>query len=106
MDREQLLLSPLAYMPPTRVLDGLSAEDTCRRIPGVSHSILDIVAHLVFWQNWFLDRCSGIAVPLAPHAAEGWPATSAADWEPLREQFLAGVRRAVLASRGTSRSAN
>jgi uncharacterized damage-inducible protein DinB len=50
---------------------------------------------LVFWQTWFLNRCSGVAAPLPSHAAVGWPAAAAADWEPLREQFLAGLRRAV-----------
>src|SRR5262245_4084199 len=100
MDREELLLSPIAYMPPERLLDGLSPDDASRRIPGVSHSIVDIVAHLVFWQNWFLNRCCGVATPLASHAAEGWPATTAADWERLREQFLAGLRRAVLLPEG------
>ena len=96
MNREELLLSPIAFMPPPGLLDGLSPEDASRRIPGVSHSIVEIVAHLVFWQNWFLHRCSGAAVPLVAHAAEGWPTTAAADWEPLREQFLAGLQRALL----------
>lgn len=96
MDREELLVRPIAYMPPSGLLDGLSAEDASRRIPGVGHSIAEILAHLVFWQTWFLNRCSGIAVPMASHAAEGWPTTSTTDWEPLREQFLAGLQRAVL----------
>lgn len=96
MDREELLLNPIAFMPPSRLLDGLSSEDAARRIPGVNHSIVEILAHLVFWQNWFLDRCSGVATPLAEHASEGWPAAAAADWEPLRERFLAGLRQATL----------
>ncbi len=96
MDREELLLTPIAYIPPSRLLDGLSPEDASRRIPGVSHSIVEIVAHMVFWQAWFVNRCSGIAVPLPSHAAEGWPPTTVADWEPVREQFFAGARRAVL----------
>jgi uncharacterized damage-inducible protein DinB len=78
------------------LLDGLSAEDAARRITGVSHSIVEIVAHLVFWQTWFLNRCSGVAAPLPLHAVDGWPAATAADWEPLREQFLSGLRQAVL----------
>lgn len=96
MDREELLLSPMAYTPPPRLLEGLSPEDAARRIPGVSHSIVEILAHLVFWQTWFLNRCSGVAMPLAAHADEGWPAATAADWEPLRERFLADLKRAVL----------
>lgn len=95
MNREELLLSPFAYMPPPRLLDGLSADDAARRIPGVTHSIAEIVAHLVFWQTWFLERCSGVAVPMAAHAAQGWPEAGAADWESLRGEFVAGLRRAL-----------
>jgi uncharacterized damage-inducible protein DinB len=94
MNREALLITPFAFMPPRRVLDGLSFEDAERRVPGIRHSVVEIVAHLVFWQNWFLSRCSGEAVPMAAHAADGWPAASADDWARLRAEFLNGLDRA------------
>jgi hypothetical protein len=81
MHREELLLSPIAYMPPPQILEGLSPEDAARRIPGVTHSIVEILAHLVFWQTWILNRCSGVAIPPAASAAEGWPSAAAADWD-------------------------
>jgi uncharacterized damage-inducible protein DinB len=89
-----MLLSPIAYMPP-QVLEGLSSEVASRRVPGVTHSIVEILAHMVFWQSWFLKRCTGVATPPASRASEGWPAAGAADWEPLREQFLAGLHAAL-----------
>ncbi|HEX2446120.1 MAG TPA: DinB family protein [Vicinamibacterales bacterium] len=95
MHREELLLSPIAYMPPPRILEGLSPEDAARRIPGVTHSIVEILAHVVFWQKWFLNRCTGVAIPPASSAADGWPSATAADWEPLRERFLSGLHRAL-----------
>jgi uncharacterized damage-inducible protein DinB len=95
MDRDEVLLNPLAHMPPAAVLDGLSPDETARRVPGVSHSIVEILAHMVFWQAWFLDRCSGVATPLPAHAPEGWTPVTAADWDTLRERFLADSRRAV-----------
>jgi uncharacterized damage-inducible protein DinB len=95
MHREELLLSPIAYMPPPQIVEGLSPEDAARRIPGVTHSIVEILAHIVFWQTWFLNRCSGVAIPPAASAAEGWPSAAAADWEALREQFLSGLRKAL-----------
>lgn len=95
MNREELLLHPIAYMPPAKLLDGLSADVAAQRISGVPHSIVEILAHLVFWQTWFLNRCSGAAIPLPSHAAEGWPAATAADWERLREEFLAGLQSAL-----------
>jgi uncharacterized damage-inducible protein DinB len=95
MHRKELLLSPIAYMPPPQVLEGLPPEVASRRVPGVTHSIVEILAHIVFWQAWFLKRCTGVAIPPASKAADGWPAANAADWEPLREQFLAGLQTAL-----------
>ncbi len=82
-------------MPPDQVIAGLSAEDSARRVPGLPHSIVEIMAHMAFWQTWFLNRCSGIAVPPAAHAAEGWPTATAADWVRVRDQFLDDLGRAV-----------
>lgn len=95
MHREELLRTPLAFMAPAQVLDGLSADDAAKRIPGVTHSIVEILAHIAFWQGWFLQRCAGIAAPMAAHAADGWPPATAADWERLRTQFLSDLERAV-----------
>lgn len=95
MKREELLLTPVAYMPPTQVLDGLSAEDATRCVPGIPHSIVEIVAHLAFWQAWFLSRCAGAARPPVARAADGWPTVTAADWEDVRDRFLTDLRRAV-----------
>src|SRR4051794_4734310 len=100
MNRRELLLSPISYMPPPQLLDGLSPEDAARRIPRGSPSVVEIIGHLVFWESWFLNRCSGVAVPMVQHAADGWPTVTGADWEPLREQFVAGLQRALLLPEG------
>lgn len=95
MHREELLVRPVAHMPPHQVLAGLSGDDAARRVPGITHSIVEIVAHMVYWQAWFLSRCAGIPVPLAAHAAEGWPTVTAADWARVRDQYLEDLGRAV-----------
>lgn len=95
MDRKELLLSPLAYMPPPRLLADLEPGDAARVIPGATHSIVEILAHLVFWQSWFLDRCAGDARPIVARASQGWPPASAEDWETLRAQFLGDLQRAA-----------
>lgn len=95
MDRKELLLSPLAYMPPPRVLDGLDPGESARAVPGAPHSIVEILAHLVFWQSWFIDRCAGDAKPMVTRASEGWPAAGAEDWLALRAKFLADLQRAA-----------
>jgi len=82
-------------MPPARVLDGLTAAQAGARVPGARHPVVEIVAHMVYWQYWFLDRCAGVATPPAPKASLGWPAATADEWEPLRGLFLNGLERAL-----------
>jgi uncharacterized damage-inducible protein DinB len=95
MTRTELLLAPIAYMPPPRILEGLTAEDAARPVAGAPHAIVEIVAHMVFWQTWFINRCLGMPVPMAAAAADGWPAAGAADWARLSEAFVIGLDRAV-----------
>ncbi len=95
MNRKELLLSPLAYMPPTKLLAGLEPGESARAIPGASHSIVEILAHLVFWQSWFIDRCAGDAKPMVARASEGWPPAGAENWLALRAQFLGDLQRAA-----------
>ena len=90
-----MLVEPFAYLPPARALDGLTAAQAIARLPGSPHSIAEIVAHIVFWQDWFMQRCRGVAAPMVQSAADGWPAVTAADWPGLRDRFLDGIRRAA-----------
>jgi len=95
LDRYELLLRPVAHMHPAQILAGLSTSDVVRRVPGVAHNIVEITAHMTFWQDWFLARCSGEALPLVIHATEGWPSVGQKDWELVHHAFLNGLDRAV-----------
>jgi uncharacterized damage-inducible protein DinB len=59
------------------------------------HSIADILAHVEFWQSWFLKRCRGEQAPFPESAALGWPAVPAGSWSMLRELFLQGTLEAA-----------
>ena len=59
MNPQEMLQSAFAYMPPARLLEGLTSADAARRIPGTLHTIVELVAHLVFWQNWFSSVSPG-----------------------------------------------
>jgi uncharacterized damage-inducible protein DinB len=85
----------MAHMPPARALEGLSSEQSGVRLPGASHSVVEIVAHMDFWQSWFLERCAGTATPPAVTASLGWPAATASEWATVRERFLEGLNRAL-----------
>jgi uncharacterized damage-inducible protein DinB len=105
MTARELLLAPLAYMPPPKVLEGLTAEQAGHRLPGAPHTIVELVAHLGFWQTWFLERVAGRAAPMPATASLGWPDADAAAWDRLRREFLDGLdRAAALAETSTAKS--
>ncbi len=80
------------FVPPTRALVGLSAQDACRRVDGAPHTIAEIVAHVRFWQDFTHALLRGEAPTPPEHAAGGWPPTGPDDWDALRADFLAGVK--------------
>ena len=82
-------------MAPAQALDGLSSAQSAVRLPGASHSVVEILAHMLYWQSWFLERCAGVGAPMASTASLGWPAAEAEEWESLRERFLEGLRQGV-----------
>jgi uncharacterized damage-inducible protein DinB len=95
MNVREILLAPIAYLPPPNLLDGLTSEQAEARAGTLPHSTAAIVAHLVFWQEWFLARCEGRDAALAQSAAEGWPSVAPGSWPALRDRFLAGLEALV-----------
>jgi uncharacterized damage-inducible protein DinB len=95
MHLKSLLRGAHAYLSPTAALGGLSAADAASRPANVPHSITEIVAHMAFWQEWFLDRCDGKVVPSPTSAALGWPEVDEENWDAVRERFDAGFTRAL-----------
>jgi uncharacterized damage-inducible protein DinB len=91
----ELLTDTLAYLPPARALEDLTADAADRRVAGASHSIAEIVAHVDFWQRWFCARCEGVDEPMVTSAADGWPPVRPGSWNAVQERFLAGLARAA-----------
>ncbi len=85
---ELLLDKGSAFVPPSRILSGLSAQEACREVAGAPHTIAEIVAHLHFWQTYTLALARGDPAAQPTHAAEGWPAAPPKEWEGLRQRFL------------------
>jgi uncharacterized damage-inducible protein DinB len=95
MSTRELLLDTQAFVPPARMLGDLADADADARVPLLPHSIAELVAHMVFWQEWFLKRTAGSAVPVPASASLGWRAVAAGEWPAVRAQFLDGLARAV-----------
>jgi len=63
------------------VLGGVSAEQAARRVPGVAHSIWEIVLHVSAWQGVVARRIVG--EPVAAPSEGDWPVvhhTSDSSW--------------------------
>lgn len=95
MNPRELLLTPIAYLPPAQAIDGLSAKDAERRTPGANHSVVEIVSHLTFWQEWFIRRCYAAADQMPATAAAGWPDIAPGSWPEWQTRFLEGLQRAA-----------
>jgi uncharacterized damage-inducible protein DinB len=84
-----------AFLAGPAAVAGVSADAAAAKPNGAFHTIAEIVAHMAFWQRWFLDRCDGLTVPMPAPASLGWPTVSRNDWDSVREQFEADYRRAL-----------
>ena len=91
-----------SYLPHPHALDGLSAEQAALRPGGAPHSIAEVVAHMAFWQDWFLDRCEGTATPNPP-AVLGWPHITPDQWAAVRARFDHGFERALTLAKDDAR---
>jgi len=103
MALREMLLETFVHMPPVKMLEGLSATDAARRPGDGVHSIVEILAHVNFWQTWWLNRCDGRVEPMVAAAKHGWPDAAAADWPRLCEEFTAGLHHAVALSEDGAR---
>ena len=81
------------FTPFARALDGLSGEDAVKVPEGSPHSVADVLAHMVFWQQRFLSMVDGKDPVAVPHASVGWRGVAAAQWQGLVAQYLEGLER-------------
>ena len=70
----ELLLEPVAYMPPARAIPTgicpLVHSTPSGDIPAGVTSVAEIIAHLSFWQEWFIRRCLSTGEPMPSSAAQ------------------------------------
>lgn len=92
MTARELLIDTMHASPAHAVLEGLTAEHAERRMDWPNaHSIAEIVAHMAFWQDWFLGRVKGSGAPAPATASLGWPEVKQGDWPKVHKRFLDGV---------------
>lgn len=82
------------FVTARRALTGLTAQLACRTLEGWPHSVAEVLAHLVFWQDFALRVIEGgQALPDVSGEDHGWPRAGAGDWERLVETYLTGQDR-------------
>jgi uncharacterized damage-inducible protein DinB len=106
MRLHSILRGAHSYIEPPAALAGMTREVAVRKLTNTPHSIAEIVAHMAFWQQWYLDRCDGLAIPLPERAALGWPAVADGEWETILARFEAGFRRALALADDQARAAS
>jgi uncharacterized damage-inducible protein DinB len=88
-----LIRGEAGFTRPEAALEGLSGEQAAAKPHGLPHSIAEIVAHMLFYQDLVNNVTTGAPLMLPRHASEGWPAVAVDGWDSLRERFLAALRR-------------
>jgi uncharacterized damage-inducible protein DinB len=91
MHIRELLIDTTTHVPPARAIENLSAKEAMQRLSGASHSIAEILAHMVSWQEWFQRRCEGVGEPIPQKAVEGWPDVQSNTWPTLQSRFVVGL---------------
>lgn len=87
----QALTGRGAHVETLGALDGLDWKLAGERPDGDSHSIFQIVNHLVYWQEFALQWLDGEKPATPEHAADSWPGAEAPaspeEWEATVERF-------------------
>jgi uncharacterized damage-inducible protein DinB len=96
-----LLIDTIAYLSPPHALANLSPDQAAQAVPGATHTIVEVVAHMQFWQTWFLKRCQGVGEPMVSSASLGWPAAGRDDWDGVHAAFVETLEQ--LAALGADR---
>ena len=89
------------FVDARRVFEGLDWRVAGEKPAGAEHSVRRIAAHMVFWQDLYLERLAGAERPSPPHDAAGWPGGDAPrderEWKALVARFADGLGRATTA---------
>jgi uncharacterized damage-inducible protein DinB len=86
-----------AHIEPIRAIEGMAWEEAGRHVPGVAHTIHELLNHMIYWQNWTIQWLDGNDPPLPEHAHLSWPGgerpKNESDWEGTIRTFLEGLRQ-------------
>lgn len=80
-----------AHVDTASVLESLDWELAGKRLGGVSHSLFQLVNHIIYWQEWVVKWLDGKRPRPPKHAAGGWPGkvspNNRSEWERTVRRF-------------------
>ncbi len=82
------------FEPPGRMIGDLTPEYATMVPDGCPYSIAGVVAHMLFWQQLWLDRIDGQIPKRSEERNFDWPPVTADDWDQVRSDFLCGLEKA------------
>ncbi|MFC1736901.1 DinB family protein [Candidatus Hydrogenedentota bacterium] len=72
-DIASAMTGELTHMPPKRAVDGLTPEVARKRPPNLGRSCWEVLYHVVFWQDVFIQNLDGKTMDWFPPHDKNWP---------------------------------
>jgi uncharacterized damage-inducible protein DinB len=86
-----LVRGEAGFTRPGPALEGLTDEQAHAKPHGLSHSIAEIVAHMLYYQDLANRIADGADFFMPSSAAPGWPAVEKGSWNELCARYLAAI---------------
>ena len=88
-----------SFIPASRALEDLSAEQAVTKLKNWPYSIAELVAHMLFWQRHDFETIATGSEPEVDNPMESWPAVTKDDWPRLKDEFLAALEQSKAMAR-------
>jgi len=106
---ERMLLRALSgkgsHVEMEKLFEGLDWQVAGVRPEGVSHSVYQLLNHIVYWQDWVVKWLGGESPPIPKHAAGSWPGDASPatpqDWTAALRHFHDGLDKLESSARKT-----
>lgn len=94
---ERNLYGADSHVHAVHALEGLTARDVGARPAGLTHSIYQLLQHMIYWQDIGIARVRGAPSTMPSSSAEGWTAAPApasqAVWDEGVRSFTDGLEQ-------------
>ncbi len=95
---EHALEGTYAHVKPSRAVEALTVELASKKAENFPHTIFQLICHMIYWQDIFLNDVFKVDYVKPEHASEGWETNeSPADEKELNvtiAKFLKGIEDA------------